>query len=281
MHVRLNLAQRAALFSVALVIVFLQAVQFDDRRGPTGYGWVFSFLSAGVLIVIGLAKNSPAEPLTKSPTPGRPLPDKEEIAAAHSAYRENAEILAVEVEQRANALADSLIKDNLLIKHLTNGELAFSIHGSKERGDGIVEAMKIQLRERCTYLMLGLVGMRRSKGSKVYITGIEFKTLQQKVSERAAQLAVVSHRLVLPSQEMNAEAFAKSMQDNIQQVRKAITQYCLALESSQAEPEAPLLDWFESAPGLKIRNNPQVAQTLTKLHESDYFHFDPLTQTAH
>lgn len=257
MRLELNKYQRAALFVAAIAIILVQLAQFDDE-GFYGYGWVFSFLIAGVLIVVGLAKNSPIQPLTKSPTPKVTLPGKEELEVAHAALRENAEILAVEVEQRAKMLANSLIKEK---DEMTNG-LAYTVQGSKELGDKFVEQLNMHIHERCLYLMLGLVGMRRSKGKKMYITGLEFKTLQENTSKKIIEVAVASHQLIPVPMEMNTEAVSKAILDDIQQVRKTITQYCVALESKLPEPEISLLEWFESKCGLKINGNPQIAKAL-------------------
>lgn len=257
MRLELNKYQRTALFVAATAIILVQLAQFDDE-GFDGYGWVFSFLIAGALIVIGLAKNSPIQPLAKPSQPKVVLPSKEELEVAHAALRENAEILFVEVEQRANMLANFLIKEK---DEMTKG-LVHTIQGSKELGDKFVEQLNMHIRERCLYLMLGLIGMRRSKGNKMYITGLEFRTLQEKTSKKLVELAVASHRLMPVPMEMNTEALSKTMLDDIQQVRKTVTQYCVALESKLPEPEASLLEWFESNCGVKIKGNPEVAQAL-------------------
>lgn len=257
MRIELNKYQRAALFVAAAAIVFVQFAQFDDE-GFEGYGWVFSFLVAGGLIVVSLAKNSRLDSLAKSPVQSIVLPSKDELEAGYAVLRENAEVLAVEVEQRANMLADALIKEK---DEMTKG-LVHTIQGSKELGDQFVEQLNLHIRERCIYLMLGLVGIRRSKGNKMYITGIEFKTLQEKISKKLIEVAVASHRLMPVPMEMNAEALSKAMLEDIQQVRKTITQFCVARESKLPDPEASLLEWFESKCGLKIKGNPQIVQAL-------------------
>jgi hypothetical protein len=155
MRIDLNKYQRAALFVAATAIVLVQFAQCDDE-GFEGHGWVFSFLIAGVLIVVGLAKNSRLDSLAKSPVQSFVLPSKDELEAGYAILRENAEVLAVEVEQRANMLADSLIKEK---DEMTKG-LVHNIQGNKELGDQFVEQLNLHIRERCNYLMLGLVGMR-------------------------------------------------------------------------------------------------------------------------
>lgn len=257
MRIELNKYQRIALFVAAIAIILIQFAQFEDE-GFEGYGWVFSFLIAGGLIVVGLAKNSRVDSLSKTPAQTIVIPSKDELEAGYAVFRENAEVLAVEVEQRANMLADVLIKEK---DEMTKG-LTHTIHGSKELGDKFVEQLNMHIRERCIYLMLGLVGMRRSKGNKMYITGIEFKTLQEKISKKLIEVSVASHRLMPVTMEINTEALSKTMLEDILQVRKTITQYCVARESNIPNPEKPLLEWFESKCGLKINENLQIAQAL-------------------
>jgi len=120
----------------------------------------------------------------------------------------------------------------------------------------------MHIQERCLYLMLGLVGMRRSEGNKMYITGIEFKTLQEKIYKKLVEVVVASHRLMPVPMEINTEAHSKAMLEDIQQIRKTIIQYCVARESKLPYPESSLLEWFESKCGLKIKENPQVTQAL-------------------
>lgn len=257
MRFELNKYQRAALFVAATAIIFVQFAQFDDE-GFDGYGWVFSFLVAGALIVVGLAKNLRPEEVAKPPAPKIVIPSKEELEVAHAALRENAEVLAVEVEQRASMLASALVKEK---DEMTKG-LAYTVQGSKELGDKFVEQLNMHIHERCAYLMLGLVGMRRSKGNKMYITGLEFKTLQEKTSKKLIEIAVAYHRIMPVPMEINTESLSKSIMDDLQQIRKTITHYCISLESKNSEPESVLLDWFESKCGINIRGNPQVAQAL-------------------
>jgi hypothetical protein len=96
----------------------------------------------------------------------------------------------------------------------------------------------------------------------MYINGIEFKTLQEKISKKLIEVAVVSHRLMPVPMEINADALSKAMLEDIQQVRKTITQFCVASESKLPDPEASLLEWFQSKCGLKIKGNPQIAYAL-------------------
>lgn len=98
----------------------------------------------------------------------------------------------------------------------------------------------------------------------MYITGIEFKTLQEKIYKKLIEVAVASHRLMPVPMEMNTEALSKAMLEDIQQIRKTITQYCVARESKLPDPESSLLEWFESKCGLKIKGNPQIAQALVQ-----------------
>ena len=186
------------------------------------------------------------------------LPSKEELEVKHAALREYAEILAVEVEQKASMLANALIEENS--EMMAEANLAMT--GKEEAGDMLVEAMNMHIHERCIYLMLGLVGMRRSKGKKTYITGIEFKTLVEVTFKKLVRISATSLKMIQGSEKIDAKSLTKNILDEISQVRKAITSYCVAKGANSPEPESALVEWFESNSGLAIRGNPLIAQTL-------------------
>lgn len=174
------------------------------------------------------------------------------------ALRENAEVLSTEVEQRAKALSAALIRDK---DEMTSG-LVHTVHGSKALGDQMVKQLNLHIHERCLFLMLGLVGMRRSGGKELYITGIEFKTLQEAVSKKVIATAAESQRVAPLPLEFNPEAFTRSVLTDLLEVRKTITAYCVAVKARNPEPESTLLKWFESKSGFKLENSPHVAQAL-------------------
>ena len=115
--------------------------------------------------------------------------------------------------------------------------------------------------------MLGLVGIRRSNGNKMYITGIEFKTLQEHIFKKIVQMAVAMQRSLPVPIEVNPPALSASVVSDLQQIRKTITTYCIALESNTSEPEGSLLDWFESK-CMKVRGSPHASQALRQQEKS-------------
>lgn len=259
MNIRLDLNRypRAALLVAAAAIIFVQFRQFSDD-GVEGSGWIFSFLTAGALVVVALAARGSSASAVLRPPATAAVPKKAELDAAHAALRENAEILATEVEQRAANLADALReqtdKATTALVSVVPGMGAFS------------EALILHIHERCLYLMLGLIGMRRSKGRQTYISGFEFKALQERVSRKEMEMAVAAHTS-MPLPEANLQVFQKAFADDLQQVRGAITRYCVALEFGQVEPEGALLDWFRSKTSPGLQGHPQVAQALRRKDE--------------
>lgn len=240
----LNRYQRAVLFVIAAAIIVVQLVQFADD-GLQGHGWIWSFVVAGGLAVLSLF------PATQ-PTPGKPtfaIPSKEELEKKHAALRENAEVLSIEVEHRAKALSDALVRDK------------DEMSRSKLLGDQMVKQFNLHIYERCLFLMLGLVGMRRSGGKELYVTGIEFKALQENVSKKVIATSVASQKVGPVPVASNPEALSRSILADLLEVRKMITAYCVAVKSQNPDPEAELLKWFESS-GFKLDKNPHVAQAL-------------------
>lgn len=254
MNIDLNRYQRIVLLSAAALILIVQFAQFTDNHGVKGAGWIFSFLVAGLLVLVALSKPKPIG------FRGREIAmhtSNEEAARVSAGLRESAEVLAVEVEQRAKAIADSLIieKDAMVLG------IVHTVHGSREQGDKFVQIIDKHIRQFCLFLMLGLVGMRRANGNKMYITGIEFKHLQELITAKIMETAVSSQRSLPIPVEVNPQALSHSVLADIQDIRRTITSYCIAIESGISEPEGSLLDWFESK-CMKVRGNPHLSQAL-------------------
>jgi hypothetical protein len=148
-------------------------------------------------------------------------------------WKESAEVLAIEVEQRAKALADILIVE----KDAMTAGLAHTVQGSRELGDKFAATLDMHIRERCLFLMLGLVGMRRSKGNKMYTTGFEFNSLQEQVTTQILGMAVATQRNAAIPLPINQEALSQAIAKDIQNVRRTITSYCVAMEGGASEPE--------------------------------------------
>jgi hypothetical protein len=253
-RISLSKLQRAVVFVVAAAIIVVQLFQFADY-GLRGHGWIWSFLVAGALVVLALF------PTNRSPEKSAfVLPPKEELDKMHAVLRENAEVLSVEVEQRAKALSEELVRNK---DDMTRG-LVHTFHGSKVLGDQVVKQLNLHIYEKCLFLMLGLVGMRRSGGKELYITGIEFKTLQEDVSKKVMATAAASFNASPIPLEPKPDAVARSVLAELLEVRKTITAYCVALKSQSAEPEAALLKWFEEKAGLKLHKNGHIAQALQR-----------------
>lgn len=256
MRLDLNRYQRAALLVAAAAIVFVQFAQFSND-GVDGSGWIVSFLAAGALVVVALAARRLYAQVAQR-LPATATPSKAELDASHAGLRENAEILAVEVEQRAANLANALREQT---------DTVTTAVVSVMPGMGVFsEALDLHIQERCLCVMLGLIGMRRSKGRQTYITGIEFKTLQKRVSKNVMETAVAAH-ISTPLPEANPQALQKALMDDLQQVRRAITSYCVALESGQTDPEDALLVWFQSKTSIRLQGHPQVAKALRQKDE--------------
>lgn len=257
MNFDLNKHQRIALFIAAIVIIVVQLSQFD-RSGVDGQGWIFSFLIAGGLIVLGLGKNASQTLSPKSFEPNVALPNKEELAASHALLRQNAEVLLIELEQRASALATELIE-----KRDTDLKgLELSVQGNKKKGEQLLEQMDLYIHECCHYLMLGLIGLRRSNGNEMYVNGIEFRELQTKTSKKILEISVSTIQKAPIPLPVNAEAIGTSINSNIQQIRKALTHSCIAKKFGEPKPERLLLEWFESTSGLKIEDNSQIQRAI-------------------
>ena len=76
------------------------------------------------------------------------------------------------------------------------------------------------------------------------------------------RMAVAAQTSMPLGAEVNTDALPKALLNELLEVRKTMSKYCLALESKQPEPEAALLQWFRSKTSLDIRQHSLVRAAL-------------------
>ncbi|RWP63834.1 hypothetical protein [Mesorhizobium sp.] len=270
MRITLSKHQRWAALGVAAVIVLVQFWQFSEN-GFEGYGWAGTFLIAGMLILIGLGPaagftvGSAERHPTKNPTEAAHVPERaplneDDLKAKHDVLRENAELLAVEVEARGDALADELIA-----KRTKDFEgLTVSVRGSAEKGTQLMGGVDDFIRERSMLLMLGLVGLRRAKGYNLHITGLEYRTMQKAALDTLAKRAIQAHQKEMPDLPIERDALLKHLMDELKTVKTLIGKGCAAPQ----DREAPLVEWFAGF-GFDLTGSPHVANALAVREEQD------------
>lgn len=258
MRITLSKHQRWAALVVAAVIVLVQFWQFSEN-GFEGYGWAGTFLIAGVLILVGLGPaagfsiGSPERgPAPKAEPVHVPVSD-DDLKAMHAVLRDNAELLAVEVEDRGDALADELIAK----RAKDFEELTVTVRGSTERGAQLMGGIDDFTRERSLLLMLGLVGLRRANGYNLHVTGLEYRTLQKATFDTLARRAIQAHRKAMPDHPIERDALLKHLMDELKTVKTLIGKGCVAPQAK----EAPLMEWFAGF-GYDLKGSPHVANAL-------------------
>lgn len=193
------------------------------------------------------------------------VPTQEELNKIHNTLRENAEYLFVEVEQRAQILSNHIISENQLApKHLN-----IEIQGSKELGDMFIKQSNLFIKEGCYWLILGVVGLRRSKGDSLYITGIEFRSLRDKVFSRIRDISIEIQKaspLPLPA---NPEATKEVLISDLAIVQKAIVKCCSISSETIQDKITPLTEWFCTKYGIDISRSSLVIEAASGKMTSD------------
>lgn len=247
--------QQYSLFAAAGVIGVVQVAKFNED-GVSGYGWVFSILAMAVLITFALNKTPENLKIPASSSPA--MPNKEELDEAHNVLKENAEYLFVEIEKRTNILFDQIASSNPLVPGLE-----IEVKGSKGLGDMFIQQTNLLLKEGCYWLMLGLVGVRRANGNSLYITGIEFRTLRDKVLPRIKEISLDIQKcspIPLPS---NPEASRNAMQSDLISVQKTIVKCCAISSENIQDKINPLVEWFNTKYGYELPPDHQLLEAAS------------------
>ncbi|MDE3795827.1 hypothetical protein CN155_10245 [Sinorhizobium meliloti] len=252
MKIVLSKYQRYAALAAAVAIVVVQLYQFSEE-GFEGYGWILSFLVAAVLAIVGIgplhgtftaAPKAPAPAMPKNP----PLAQAE-IDENHKRLRENAEVLAIEVEERAKVIGSALIS-----AHAEGGLRLVNSDGS---ASVVEKGLDSFARDRALLFSLGLVGIRQAKGYSLYVTGIEYKETERKVFDTLVREAISGVMAMgLP---VDRDNVVPQILGDLQAIRKCVVQSAEADKRGDAEITKPLIEWLERQ-GLKLRDE-RIVQT--------------------
>jgi hypothetical protein len=247
MRIALSKHQRWAALAAAAVILVVLWLQIQDE-GFRGYGWVLALLAAAVLVIVGIGPVGSTTP-AKVAAPAHVPRSKEELEAGWKKLRENAEVLAVEVEERAKILAKDFNASRSDLK-LTNSD------GTPWALEGALEGF---VRERALLASLGLVGLRRTGKDRLYVTGIEYKTTEKSVFDLIARESIAA--LISAKMPVDKDKMLPQLLGELQAIRKTIVQGAEAATRGETDIERPLVEWLR-AQGLTIKDNNIVKTAL-------------------
>ncbi|MGO7445145.1 hypothetical protein ACC668_10605 [Rhizobium ruizarguesonis] len=240
MRINLSKHQRYASLAAAAIILVVLWLQIQDE-GFSGYGWVLALLVAAVLVILGIGPvgtTTPAEPAA----PAHVRPTKEELEAGWQKLRENGEILAIEVEERAKAISAGFISSRL-----------------RTDNEAIDKGMDAFQRERALLFSLGLVGIRRAEDKHLYVTGLEYKTVEKTVFDSIARESIAaSMAMGLP---VDKDKLLPQLLGELQAVRKTIVQAAEARKRGDTDVAMPLVEWL-AAQGMTLRDDNVIKTAL-------------------
>lgn len=247
MKISLSKHQRYAALAAAVIILVVLYLQIADE-GFSGYGWVLGVLVAAVLAILGIG------PVGYSATPAKVpayiSPTKAELEAGHQKLRESAEVLAIEVEERAKILERDLAGSRL------QGVRLVAPDGSPSPVEAGMDSF---IRERALLLSLGLVGLRQTGDKNVYVTGIEYKTTEKKIFDILARETIFGMTAMgLP---IDKDKLLPQILGELQAIRKTIVQSAEARKRGDRDVTAPLMAWL-AGHGLTVTNESIISSAL-------------------
>lgn len=250
MKINLSKHQRYAALAAAAIIVVVLYLQIEDE-GFRGYGWVLALLAAVALVIVGIGPVG----TTSTPTPqgpAKPLPTKEELEVMHKQLRYNAEVLAIEVEERAKIIAQDLSASR------PRGLRLVGADGTPSPAEAGLESF---IRDRALLFSLGLVGIRQAKDHNLYVTGIEYKDTEKRIFDVLARETISGMMAMgLP---VDKDKLLPPLLKELQAIRKSVVQAAEAAKRGETDVSAPLTAWL-SGHGLKISNDAIVRAALQR-----------------
>lgn len=246
MRINLSKHQRYAAFAAAALILVVLYLQIEDE-GFRGYGWVLALFAAAALVIVGIG------PVGSTAAPEKSVyasPTKEELEAGHQKLRESAEVLAIEVEERAKIIEKDLAKSQPQGIRL-------------ESPDGepwtLQPGLESFIRERALLTSLGLVGIRKTGDRGVWITGIEYKTTEKKIFDVLARETISG--MTASGLPIDKDKLLPQLLGELQAIRKCIVQAAEARKRGDSDVTAPLVAWL-GGHGLKISNEAIIQTAL-------------------
>lgn len=250
MKIALSKHQRYTAIAAAMIILVVLYLQIADE-GFSGYGWVLGVLVAAVLVIIGIGpvgNSAPAKAPTKAPA--YISPTKEELEAGHQKLRESAEVLAIEVEERAKIIEKDLAKSQPQGIRLENSD------GTPWTLQPSLESF---IRERALLTSLGLVGVRLTGDRGVWVTGIEYKTTEKKIFDILARETISG--MTASGLPIDKDKLLPHLLGELQAIRKCIVQAAEIRKRGENDVAAPLIAWL-GGHGLKISNEAIIRTAL-------------------
>ncbi|MGO8024876.1 hypothetical protein [Rhizobium leguminosarum] len=246
MRINLSKHQRYAALAAAAITIVVLYLQIE-HEGFRGYGWVLALLAAVALVIVGIG------PVDSTVAPGKPVyvsPTKEELEAGHQKLRERAEVLAIEVEERAKIIEKDLAKAQPQGIRLQNPD------GTPWTLQPGLESF---IRERALLTSLGLVGIRKTGDRGVWITGIEYKTTEKKIFDVLARETISG--MTASGLPVDKDKLLPQLLGELQTIRKCIVRAAEARKRGDSDVTGPLVAWL-GGHGLKISNEAIIQTAL-------------------
>lgn len=246
MRINLSKHQRYAAFAAAALILVVLYLQIEDE-GFRSYGWVLALLAAAALVIVGIG------PVGSTAAPEKPVyvsPTKEELEAGHQKLRESAEVLAIEIEERAKIIEKDLASSQPQGIRLENPD------GTSWTLQPGLESF---IRERALLTSLGLVGIRKTGDRGVWITGLEYKTTEKKIFDILARKTISG--MTAAGLPIDKDKLLPQLLGELQAIRKCIVQAAEARKRGDNDVTAPLVAWL-GGHGLKISNKAIIQTAL-------------------
>ncbi|TCA26247.1 hypothetical protein [Rhizobium leguminosarum] len=250
MKIDLSKHQRYAALAAAVIILIVLYLQIEDE-GFSGYGWVLALLAAVALVIVSIG---PVGTVASTPvqTASKPSPSKEDLDIVHKRLRDNAGLLAIEVEELAKVITQDLG---------TGRPDGFRLVSPDGRPSPVEVGVESFIRDRALLFSLGLVGIRQARDHHLYVTGIEYKDTERRIFDVLARESISGMMAMgLP---VDKDKLLPQLLAELQSIRKCIVHAAEAAKRGDGDVSTPLVAWL-AGHGLKISNGSIIETALQR-----------------
>jgi len=167
------------------------------------------------------------------------------------------EILYQEVLKRTNDMGPKIMeKLTSFLKPINEGDWNFEKFNK--------EIMTPQIGIYTLYFFVGLIGMRESNGNKDYLTGTEYKILENLVSQAGIKCDFHTMDNASWGKLTNKEHIAQNHGEILKSIKIAVEDYCACVQKGISNPEKSLLSWYKEKISLDDKDSLGISKIIKK-----------------
>lgn len=244
----LNKTQRVVLFLIALIIIYVQLLVFDNE-GIEGQGWILSVLISGGLIFLSLTGN-----IKFSQTKLAKIEETEIDNNTNQAQIVNFDNNEADLSTELSGNVEHLLGEIIAQSDIINVSSLEALTNDKDKAQQLSESMILNIKYACSGIVFGLMGMKMSSQQGFSYNSKHFKTLQNVARNQMIKCSVLALQKITGNIEnIDVNENSSKLLEDIMQIRRAIGYYS-SYNGNFEQKISKLTEWFFKNTGVKIED---------------------------